>query len=159
MLDFPNSLFVGQFLDVFVFSVAGGRGCLFDGARGLKTFTSKRSPQKPLAATSSLASSSVIAEAPESASPVIGCKVGSMHTSWYTSDISCCKISDLIVSYDGKSAHWARKGMLHREIGATGTRGGDKCWLPAISESNGISEGTFVEGETKFLQRQNSEPT
>ena len=74
------------------------RGCLFDGAWGLKTFTSKRPPQKPLAATSSLAPSSVIAEAPESASPesaspvsaspVIGCKVGSMHTLWYTSYIS-----------------------------------------------------------------------
>ena len=25
VLDFPNSLFVGQFLDVFVFSVAGGK--------------------------------------------------------------------------------------------------------------------------------------
>ena len=64
------------------------RGCLFDGAWGLKTSTSKQPPQKPVAATSSLAPSSVIAEAPESASPAIGCKVGSMHTSWYTSDIS-----------------------------------------------------------------------
>ena len=58
----------------------------------MKTLTSKkvrsnRPPQKPLAATSSLTPSSLIAEAPESASPVIGSRVGSMHTSWQTSAI------------------------------------------------------------------------
>ena len=30
---------------------------------------------------------SLIAEAPERTSPVIGCSGGSMHTSWHTSDI------------------------------------------------------------------------
>ena len=38
------------------------------------------SPWKPLAATATLAPSSIMAELPEGASQVIGCKVGSMHT-------------------------------------------------------------------------------
>ena len=79
MLDFSNSFFVG------LFSVAGGEGCLLDGAWGLNILTSKKArskhpPQNTLAATSSLAPSSVMAEVPERASPVIGCKVGSTHT-------------------------------------------------------------------------------
>lgn len=61
--------------------------------KGAYRLTSKRSlglkrlPKKPLAAIqSSLAPSSVIAEAPVSASPVVGCGEGSTHTySWLTS--------------------------------------------------------------------------
>ena len=66
-------------------SVAGGEG-LSEGAWGLKILTSKkalseRPPQTPFAAMSSLAPSSEIAVAFESTSPVIGCRVGSTHTS------------------------------------------------------------------------------
>ena len=43
-------------------------------------------PQKPFAAMSNLAPSSVIAEAPVRVSPVMGCKVGSMQMSVQTSD-------------------------------------------------------------------------
>lgn len=92
MLDFLNSLFVGLFLDVFVFSVTGGEGLSVYGAWGLNTPTSKKAhlkclPKNPIAMAPSLAPSSVIAEVPERASPVIGCaspvigyKVGSTHT-------------------------------------------------------------------------------
>ena len=85
MLDFLNSLFVGSILDVLVFSVAGGEGLSVRGAGGLNTLTSKkvrskRPLQNQLVAMSSLAPSFVMAEVPERASPVIGCKVGSMHT-------------------------------------------------------------------------------
>ena len=52
----------------------------------LKNARSKRPPQKPLAATSSLAPSSVMAEAPVSNSPVTGWRDGSMDTLWQTSD-------------------------------------------------------------------------
>ena len=126
----------------------------------VKEGTFKQPPQKPLATTLSLVPSSVIAEAPESASPVIGCKVGSMHTSWHTSDKSfavrsltslCHTMGNLPIGQDRACSTEKLVPQAHVE--------GGKCWLPAISESNSVSEGTFVEGETKFLQRQNSEPT
>ena len=55
--------------------------------RTSKKARSKGPPQKPFAATSSLAPSSVMAEAPESASPVMGCSVGSMDTLLQTSEM------------------------------------------------------------------------
>ena len=81
--------------------------------RGLKTHTSKkahskRPPQKPLAATSSLAPSFVMAQVPERASPVIGCKVGSMHTLWQTSLIRFAIKSIFIVSYSWETALWTQ---------------------------------------------------
>ncbi len=59
------------------------------GAWGLNTLTSKyvflwRPPQHPLAAMSSRAPSWLIEEAPESISPVRGCRGGSTLTSWQT---------------------------------------------------------------------------
>ena len=86
MLDFLNSLYVGLFLDVFVFSVTGGEGLSVYGAWELNTPTSKKAhlkclpPKNPIVMASSLAHPSVIAEVPERASPVIGYKVGSTHT-------------------------------------------------------------------------------
>ena len=67
--------------------------CLLDCAWGLNTRMSKKAlsccpPQKPLAATSNRAPSVTIAVAPLRASPVRGCRCGSMHTLWQTSDIS-----------------------------------------------------------------------
>ena len=64
--------------------------CLFEGAYGLKTLTSKNAlsnllPQKPSAAISNLAPSCLLADAPDSASPVMGCRCGSMATLWQTS--------------------------------------------------------------------------
>ena len=75
MLDFSNSLFVGLFLDVFVFSVTGEEGLSVYGAWGLNTPTSKKAhlkclPKNPIAMASSLAPSSVIAEVPERAEPL-----------------------------------------------------------------------------------------
>ena len=71
-----------------------------------------------------------------------------MHTSWHTSDISFAvrSLTSLCRTMGNPPIGHERACMHHRETGATGTRGGGKCWLPAISESNGISEGTFVEG-------------
>ena len=43
MLDFPNSLFVGPFLDVFAFSVAGGKRLSVQWSMGVKN--SKRPPK------------------------------------------------------------------------------------------------------------------
>ena len=84
MLDFSNSLFVGLFLDVLVFSVKGGEGLSVRWGMGIKYSpvkgTLKRPSQSLLAVTSSLAPSSVMAEVPQKASPGIGCKVGSTHT-------------------------------------------------------------------------------
>ena len=93
MFDFANSLLVSLFFDSFMLPVAGGKGLSVEGACGLKTLTSKKArswcpPQKPLAATSSLAPSAVRAEALDSISPVTGCRAGSMHTSWQTSIMS-----------------------------------------------------------------------
>ena len=51
-----------------------------------KKVLSRRPPQKPFAAMSSLAPSSVIAEAPLRVSPNSGCKVGSLQASLQTSD-------------------------------------------------------------------------
>ena len=74
MLNFTDRLFIGMFFDVLVLVA---RGCLFEGAYGLKTLTSKKAlsywpPQKPLAATSNLAPSSVMAEELARVSPVSG---------------------------------------------------------------------------------------
>ena len=88
MLDFLNPLFVGLFLDVFVFSVAGGkrlsaRRCIGVENSYVKEGAFKVTSPKATCDNSCLAPSSIV---PESASPVIGCKVGPMHTSWQTSD-------------------------------------------------------------------------
>ena len=82
-------------------SIASG-DVFLEVAWGLKTWTpknacSKRPPQKPSAATSYLAPPSLIAEAPERASPVIDCSGGSMHTSWHTSDIKFAVKTHFIV--------------------------------------------------------------
>ena len=92
VLHFPYSQFVGPDLRSLMFPVCTGKALLtIGGASGLKTRTSKkvlsrRPPQKPFAAMSSLAPSSIIAEAPLRVSPESGCKVGSMQTSLKTSD-------------------------------------------------------------------------
>ena len=63
---------------------------LFEGAWGLKILTSKyvfskRPPQNPLTAMSSLAPSVLTEVAPFRTSPVSGCRSGSTRTSWQTS--------------------------------------------------------------------------
>ena len=126
-----------------------------------KKARSKRPPQKPLAATSSLASSSAIAEAPESASLVIGCKVGLMHTSWHTSDISFAvrSLTSLCRTMGNPRIGHERACYTEKLVPQAHMEGVSAEWLPAISEITGICEGTFVEGETKYLQWQSSEPT
>ena len=90
MLDFADSLFVGSFLEVLMFSVASGEGLSIPRSMwvedpNVEKGTFETTP--PETTTSSLAPSSIMAEAPESASPVIGCRVGSVHTSCQTSVI------------------------------------------------------------------------
>ena len=68
-----------------MFSVTGGEGLSVRWGIGVeyshgKEGMLKAPSQNPLAVMSSLAPSSVMAKAHERASPVIGCKVGSMHT-------------------------------------------------------------------------------
>ena len=37
--------------------------------------------------------------------------------------------------------------MLNRKVGATGTAGGAAGRLPAVSQGDGVAEGSFVKGE------------
>ena len=66
-----------------------------------------------------------------------------------------CHVSDmtlvpaLIVSDGGEATHAAAECMFHKEGSTTGTLAGDIRRLPAISEAQGITEITLVEGEPK----------
>ena len=86
-VQLPGSSARRPFFDVFVFPVTSVEGLTIRWSMGIEHSRSKGPPQKPLAATSSLAPSSVMAEAPESASPVMGCSVGSMDTLLQTSEM------------------------------------------------------------------------
>ena len=90
-LHFMYPFFILAPLLTFMLPIAGGglKGSVRGGI-GVKTITSNNAlsnlpPQKPLAATSSLALSSVVALRVDSVSPDSACRHGSMHTSWHTS--------------------------------------------------------------------------
>ena len=77
MLYLPDALLVGTFLDILMFAVADGEWLVIgQGVRIENTNIKKGScmpaSPNPLVATSSLTPLSVIAEAPESVSPVTG---------------------------------------------------------------------------------------
>ena len=38
--------------------------------------------------------------------------------------------------------------MFNRKVGATAEAG----WLPAVSQGNGVTEVTFIKGESKFFK-------
>ena len=91
----------------------------------IKIHTSIQSnPQKPFAAMSSLAPSSVIAETPVKVSPVMDCKVGSMQTLSQISDSQLpYRVMDLIVP-DGREAPFrTRECMFRGEVSHTSTVG------------------------------------
>ena len=92
MLHLTYSLFVCSFFLSFMLSVAGSR-CLvlIGGGVGVEDSYIKKGlfksppPHTPFAKMSSLAPSCELAVAPDSWSDVVGCRLGSMHTSLHTS--------------------------------------------------------------------------
>ena len=90
MLNFTDSLFVRPILLVFMLSVAGLNWLVVRTSKWIENTYIKESPfmtvtPKPVRCNS-LAALSVMAEAPVSCSPVRGCREGSVHTLWHTSD-------------------------------------------------------------------------
>ena len=114
--------------------------------RTSKKVLSRRPPQKPFAAMSNLALSSIIAEAPLTVSPKSGCKVGSMQTSLQTSDNQPPSVPDLVVSDGGEATFGAGERMFHREMDPTGTISRSIGGKPTIPQGQSISKGAFVEG-------------
>ena len=95
MFYVSDCLIICSLFDIFIVAVAWRKLSLpVSGGEWLNTLTSKKAlsnllPQKPSAAAStcSLAPSWVLVDALERASPVMGCKCGSIATLWQTSDI------------------------------------------------------------------------
>ena len=100
MLHFSHTLFVRSDLGPLMSSIGGGKA-LLTVRRGMRVENLDikigplitTPPQKPLAAMSSLAPSSVIIEALLKISPIIGCNGGSMQTSVQTSDSQPATVS------------------------------------------------------------------
>ena len=69
-----------------------------------------------------------------------------------------CEITDLVVPVDGEAAIIACHGMVDREGTTTCAKIGWVLKLPAISQSQCVSESTFMQELVMVIYRNGSEP-
>jgi hypothetical protein len=64
-------------------------------------------------------------------------------------------VTDLIVTFDGKSSMLTAKCMFNIKGMATRTMTWRMTWSPSVSQADGITELSLVKGKTMLLNRHN----